>query len=140
MTETSPNDRIENLRKVPLFSELSDEALGRIILRAGEFEVSPGHVLVQPRQAGSGLFVIEEGSVAVELHGRKIELGPGEFFGEIALLRDDQTHTARVSALSNCRLLAIRRDDFDALLQGEPGLAVSMLRALAKRLADTDNT
>lgn len=138
MAEASAGERIENLRKVPLFADLSDDALRRIVASSAEFEASPGHVLVQPRQAGTGLFVIEEGSVTVELPGRKLELGPGEFFGELALLREDETHIARVCAASPCRLLAIRRDDFDGLLEGEPGLAVSMLKALAKRLADSD--
>lgn len=138
MAEAFSRESLENLRKVPLFADLSDDALGRIAATCTEFEASRGHVLVQPRQAGSGLFVIEEGSVTVELPGRKLELGPGEFFGELALLRKDETHTARVCAVSPCRLLAIRRDDFDGLLEEEPHLAVSMLKALAERLAGTE--
>lgn len=138
MAETSAGESLGNLRKVPLFNGLSDHALRRIAEMSTEFEASPGHVLVQPRQAGSGLFVIEEGSVTVELPGRKLGLGAGEFFGEMALLRKDETHTARVYAASPCRLLAIRRDDFDGLLQEEPHLAVSMLKVLAERLAVLD--
>ena len=138
MTENSSSERIDNLRKVPLFAGLSDDALERIVSKGTEFETSQGHVLVAPRQAGAGLFVIEDGSVTVELPGRKLELGPGEFFGELALLREDQTHTARVCTSSPCRLLAISRDDFDALLEGEPTLAVTMLKALATRLAEAE--
>lgn len=138
MTEALSNESLENLRKVPLFADLSEAALIRIAETATEFETTPGHVLVQPKVAGSGLFVIEEGSVTVELPGRKLELGPGEFFGELALLRKDETHTARVCAASSCRLLAISRDDFDGLLHAEPRLAVSMLKALAERLAAAD--
>ncbi len=135
MAEASAGESLENLRKVPLFAGLSDDALGRIAEASTEFEASAGHVLVQPQQAGAGLFVIEEGSVTVELPGRKVELGPGEFFGELSLLREDDTHMARVCTASPCRLIAIRRDDFDGLLEEEPHLAVSMLKALAERLA-----
>jgi CRP-like cAMP-binding protein len=138
MAEASAGESLENLRKVPLFAGLSEDALGRIAEVSTEFEASPEHVLVQPQQAGAGLFVIEEGSVTVELPGRKLELGPGEFFGELALLREDETHTARVYAVSPCRLLAIRRDDFDGLLEEEPHLAVSMLKVLAERLANAN--
>ncbi len=138
MGESSARESLANLRRVPLFAGLSDGALGRIAETSTEFEAGTGHVLVQPRQAGTGLFVIEEGSVTVELPGRKLELGPGEFFGELALLREDDTHIARVCAASPCRLLAIRRDDFDGLLEEEPHLAVSMLKVLAERLANKD--
>jgi len=138
MAEASSSESLENLRKVPLFADLSEDSLARIADTSTVFEASTGHVLVQPRKAGAGLFVIEEGSVTVELQGRKLELGPGEFFGELALLRKDETHTARVCAASPCRLLAIRRDDFDGLLETEPHLAVSMLKVLAERLAAGD--
>lgn len=130
-------DRLENLRSIPLFEQLSNDSLSEILRCATEFEADPGHVLVQPNQAGSGLFVIEQGSVTVELPGRRIELGPGDFFGELALLRQDEKHTARVSASSSVRCMAIRRDDFDNLLEKEPVIAITMLKTLAKRLAET---
>lgn len=120
-----------------MFEQLGDDSLQEVLRCAAEFEVQAGHVLVQPNQAGSGLFVIEEGSVTVDLPGRKTELGPGEFFGELALLREDQTHTARVSASSPLRCLAIQREEFDRLLDKEPAIAVAMLKTLAKRLANS---
>ena len=135
MPASADPDRIERLRSIPLFAELPEEALRRVLEHATEFETSPGHTLVQPNQAGSGLFVIEEGTVEVELPNRKIELGPGEFFGELALLADDAVHVARVRAGSNLKCLAVAREDFDRLLASEPSLAVSMLRVLARRLA-----
>ncbi|MDQ3986351.1 MAG: cyclic nucleotide-binding domain-containing protein [Actinomycetota bacterium] len=127
---------LENLRSIPLFEHLSDDALNEILRCATEFEADAGHVLVQPNQAGTGLFVIEEGSVTVELPGKRIELGPGDFFGELALLREEERHTARVSASTWVRCMAIRRDDFDTLLEKEPVIATPMLKTLAKRLAE----
>lgn len=135
MVEQSSEPQVEKLRKVPLFAELSDEALGHVVKHVTEFEVEPGHVLVQPGMPGAGLFVIEEGSVSVELPGRKVELGPGEFFGELALLHEHATHNARVCADTHLRCIAIARDDFDELLETQPRLAVTMLKTVAQRLA-----
>jgi voltage-gated potassium channel len=135
MVDPTSAERIENLRKVPLFADLSDDALDQVVRFATEFECAAGHVLVQPNQPGAGLFVIEEGTVTVDLPGRKVELGPGEFFGELALLHEHATHTARVHAASPLRCLAIRRDDFDELLETQPRIAVAMLKIVAQRLA-----
>lgn len=130
--------RIDSLRKVPLFSELDDETLRQLAGSVTEFEADSGHVLVQPNHAGTGLFVIQEGRVTVEVPGRKIELGPGEFFGELALISPDAVHSARVCAAAPLRCLALRRDDFETLLESQPRVAVSMLRTLARRLIDTN--
>lgn len=120
---------------MPLFAGLSDESLAQILDYATDFEAAPGHVLVQPNQPGAGLFVIEEGSVTVEIKGREIQLGEGEFFGEMALLDEGAVHVGRVCAATPLRCLAISRDRFDQLLAGEPSIAKAMLRTLAKRLA-----
>jgi CRP-like cAMP-binding protein len=131
-----PNqDRVETLRSIPLFADLSEESLESILEYASEFEAQRGHVLVQPNQPGSGLFIIEEGVVEVELPSRKLELGPGEFFGELALLDVGATRTARIRVVKHVRCLAIARADFDRLLESEPSMAISMLRTLARRLA-----
>jgi CRP-like cAMP-binding protein len=128
------NDRIEKLRSIPLFADLSNESLRSILEFATEFDARRGHVLTQPNQPGAGLFIIEEGAVEVELPGRKVELGPNEFFGELALLDPRATRTARIRALTELRCLAIAREDFDRLLHSEPTMAISMLKTLAGRL------
>jgi CRP-like cAMP-binding protein len=126
---------LETLRSIPLFADLSEESIASILDCATEFEAQRGHVLVQPNQAGSGLFIIEQGVVEVELPHRTLELGPGEFFGELALLDEGATRTRRVRVVKQLRCLAIARSDFDRLLQTEPLMAISMLRTLARRLA-----
>lgn len=85
--------------------------------------------------AGSGLFVIEEGAVTVEVPGHSYDLGPGEFFGELALLTD-HPRAARVRAKTAVRCLALARHDFERILEAEPKLAVAMLRTVARRLVD----
>jgi CRP-like cAMP-binding protein len=85
------------------------------------------------------MFVLEEGSVTVELPGgATVSLGPGEFFGELAILAPGVTRTARVRAASQIRCLAIARRDFAAIVEAEPEIAVSMLPVLARRLADAE--
>jgi CRP-like cAMP-binding protein len=128
-------ERADALRNIPLFAGLGPAAREGIVRIAGELQASAGQVLVQPKTAGSGLFVVEEGTVVVERDGREIELGPGQFFGELALLTDTP-RTARVRARTDALLLAISREEFGKLLEAEPRIAVGMLAVLAQRLAD----
>jgi voltage-gated potassium channel len=128
---------VEKLRGIPLFADLSERALARIAELATEFEEPAGWVLVEVGQPGSGMFVLEEGTVAVELpDGRTKELGPGDFFGELAILTD-HPRNARVRARTPVRCLAISRTDFRKLLEEEPEIGVAMLPRLAKRLEES---
>jgi CRP-like cAMP-binding protein len=136
MAQPTINQRLETLKAIPLFEGLSQRSLRNILDMSGELEAEPGQVLVQPRMQGAGLFVIEEGTVVVELHGKSIELGAGQFFGELALLTST-ARTARVRAKTPARLIAISRSEFRNLLESEPKMAVAMLEVLAKRLADS---
>jgi CRP-like cAMP-binding protein len=93
-------------------------------------------VLIEVGQPGTGLFVLEEGELTVDLPGgREIHLGPGEFVGELALLTD-HPRTARVRAATEVRCLAISRMDLTELLDEQPRIAVAMLGTLAARLQD----
>jgi CRP-like cAMP-binding protein len=130
-------ERLDRLRTVPLFSECSEETLRKILEIATEFEAARGHVLVERNQPGAGLFVLEEGSIEVQLPHRRIPLGAGEFVGELSLLDESHLHTARVCAISPVKALAIARDDFLALLQADPHISLSMLRVVATRLSNT---
>lgn len=134
MTDLTESDRIDQLRSVPLFAGVSDAGLERVLAAVSEHEVPAGHVLIQPDQAGTGLFVIEDGTVAVERPNDTVELGTGEFLGELALLFDGAVHSLRVRAVTPVRFLALARDDFTALLESEPQVALAMLRVLARRL------
>ena len=73
---------IEKLRRIPLFADLHDRTLERIAELSTEFEEPAGWVLVEVGRPGSGMFVLEEGTVEVQTpDGRSWELGVGEFFG-----------------------------------------------------------
>ncbi|MGZ5296857.1 MAG: cyclic nucleotide-binding domain-containing protein [Actinomycetota bacterium] len=130
---------VAKLRTIPIFAELDDEALASVGAVVTEFEASAGHVLTQPGQEGSGMFILEEGTVSVELPRRgTVTLGPGEFFGELAILAPGVTRTARVQASTPVRCLAVARRDFAAILEAAPDIAVAMLPVLARRIASLE--
>jgi CRP-like cAMP-binding protein len=129
---------IRHLAAIPLFADLGEDALGRVAAMATEFEVPAGHVLLERGQPGSGLFCIVEGAVTVEIPTGPVELGPGEFVGELSLLADGISHVARVRAATPVRGIAIGRAAFADLLEREPRVAVTMLPVLARRLADVE--
>jgi CRP-like cAMP-binding protein len=129
----------ERLRAVPLFAEVDEAHLGHIVSVATPFEVEGGYVLAERGQAGSGMFVILEGTVEVELANLEpVRLGPGEFVGELSLLTDTN-RLARVRAAGPVRGLAIDRAAFRSLLREEPRIALAMLPVLARRLVDLES-
>jgi CRP-like cAMP-binding protein len=128
------------LRTCPLFGGVSDAAIAHILQCSAERVAEQGQVLALPNDPGSGMFVIEEGTVAVELRSGSIELGPGDFFGELALLVENGARVARVRATSPVRCISIPREDFLALVETEPSFALALLRELARRLAEARAT
>ena len=130
------SNHLEDIRRVPIFSALGDAEVVRIAALATEFEAPKGQVLVEHGQPGTGVFIVREGEVRVDRpDGEHVDLGPGAFFGELAVLAE-VSRTARVSALTDLRCLAISRNDLLGLLDREPTVAVSMLREVARRLAE----
>ena len=129
-------ERVERLRSVELFSALDEETLALVASLGAEVDAPAGSILTHPAQPGSGMYVIEDGRATVELRGGKTrELGPGDLFGELALLTTEGERTARVRAETDLRCFAIARDDFRDLLEREPRIAVALLPVLASRLA-----
>lgn len=127
---------VDELRRLPPLAGLSEVGLQRLSLRAAELRASAGRVLALEGDAGAGMFILCDGSVEVELRSGKLELGQGDFFGELALLVDDGARVARVRATTDVRCISIPRDDFLALVETEPSFALHMLRELARRLAE----
>jgi CRP-like cAMP-binding protein len=128
--------RIEALRRVPLFAGLGDDDLGCVAEAVNEVEVPAGQLLVQPGTAGSGMFFIAEGTAVVETKRDEIELGPGQFFGELALISEDATRTARVQAKTDLRCFALDRASFRTLIAEHPEVAASLLEVALGRLAE----
>jgi CRP-like cAMP-binding protein len=133
----------EILAQVPLFSDLEPGDLKRLIKVVKERNYPAGEVILKEGEEAVGFFVVSSGRVQVvkDLGGPKeivlATLGPGEFFGETALL-DGYLRTASVRALEDTHCLAMTRWDFTSELKGNPEMAVQILRTLARRLRETD--
>ena len=132
--ETHMPDQLTTLRGVPLFAGLDDEVLRRVLDVAVERVVPAGEVLTRASEEGASMFLILEGTVVIENPGRDpIELGPGEFVGELALLIPEAIRSAWVRARTDLHCLEISGDDFQRLLEDEPRIALTMLPLLARR-------
>lgn len=131
------------LHRVPLFRKLDEAQLQALACLAAERHFAKGELIILAEAEGDALFVIEEGQVKVSLiheDGREVILsflGPGEVFGELALL-DAKPRSATVTATASTSLLVLRRADFLHLLLGTPQIAISLLEELAERLRRTD--
>ena len=127
----------DDVRSIPLFEGLSPAGLERVAARAAEVTCEPGQILALPGDPGSGMYVVLDGTVSVEMRGGfHAELGAGNFFGEIALLVPESARVARVRAATPVRCLSVPRDDFLTLVESEPSFALTMLRELARRLSN----
>jgi CRP-like cAMP-binding protein len=140
------SDIVEQLRKVDLFAGLKPEALTLISKVATEEMHALGTKIFQHGDAGDKLYLILEGRVRIsrEVPGMGEEalavLGPGQVFGEMALL-DESPRSADARVHERCRVLAIPKDGFDDLLFMHKDLAYevlwSMVRMLVGRLRET---
>jgi CRP-like cAMP-binding protein len=127
--------KIELIRKVPLFSRLSKTGLREVASIADEMDFPEGKDLTREGERGREFFVILEGLVHVNKHGKRVrQLGKGDFLGEIALVTK-QPRTATVTTASPVRALVITDRDFARLLRDSPQIGQGVLEALAERLA-----
>jgi CRP-like cAMP-binding protein len=133
---SSLSERVERLRSIDLFADLDAEALALVASLTVDVNVPAGSILTHPKHAGAGMFAIEAGTATAQLRGGATRrLGPGDCFGELALLTPDGARTARVRADSDLTCFALSRDDFADLLDREPKIARALLGVLAARLA-----
>jgi CRP-like cAMP-binding protein len=124
----------DDLRAIPLFAGLEPEALEQLAGTATEVEVPAGRPLTQPGAPGSGMFFVCDGTVEVEARESTRELGPGDFFGELALLTEGGTRTARVRAKTDVRCIAFDRAGFEDLVRQHPAIAATLLETALTRL------
>jgi CRP-like cAMP-binding protein len=113
----------ERLAALLLFADIEEAQLDRLAAATTEFEAPAGQALIERGRPGSGMFVLEEGQAIVEAPEGTRELGPGDIFGERALLGEDIERTARVRAQTNVRCLAIARPEIERLLAEDPRIA-----------------
>jgi CRP/FNR family cyclic AMP-dependent transcriptional regulator len=134
------DEKLEHLRRVPLFAKMRTTELERLSQLTDEVEVGLDRVLAEEGKTGHEFFIVTDGRVMV-LHGNTPvrELGPGEFFGEIALI-ESVPRTATVRAEGIVKLLVIGHREFHALMDEFPSVRDCVLDALAERLRRTEES
>jgi CRP/FNR family transcriptional regulator, cyclic AMP receptor protein len=129
------NQKEDLIRRVPLFARCSRHEVKQIAQIADEIDLKEGTEMTREGSAGREFFVLLEGSADVQRGDEKINaLGPGDFFGEIALI-SEEPRTATVRASSPVRALVVTARSFRRLLDDSPEIKTSVLQAMADRLA-----
>jgi len=140
MDEPRLSDRVALLRGGWLFSECTDDELERIAALAHGLRVPAGHVVVREGDPGSEFFVVADGTARVSVgEGTAVaDLGPGSFFGEMALL-DGGDRVATVTAITELELLVLHRDEFNEMLSlAMPTLAPKLLAVVGRRVRELE--
>lgn len=130
---------IQHLARVPLFSACGRDELRKLSRRTTDIPIAEGQVLVKEGERGLEFFVIVSGRAKVSRRGRKVgEVGPGDFFGELALLIDAERN-ATVTALSPMEAIVLSRREFEAALADAPRMTQKIMAGMAARLAEFDS-
>jgi CRP/FNR family transcriptional regulator/CRP/FNR family cyclic AMP-dependent transcriptional regulator len=128
------SQKVDFLKKVPLFNNLSQRHLKEIAKHADQVQVESGRILVQQGKTGWEFIFIVEGKARVEKNGKVIrQLTGGDFFGEISLI-DGEPRTSSVIADTDMTLLIVHKPSFDHLLEAIPGLQKKVLVSLCQYL------
>jgi CRP/FNR family transcriptional regulator len=131
-------DPVEMLANVPLFAGIGRKELKRLVERMSQRTFSEGEVAVEEGRGGAGFWLIQDGDATVSVGGEIVRtLGPGEYFGEIALL-DDGPRTATVTAGTDMRCLGMASWEFRPFVIDHPELALTMMQTLARRLREAE--
>ena len=130
---------IDHLARVPLFSACSKDELRKLSRRTTDIPVPEGHQLVREGERGLEFFVIVSGRAKVSRRGRKVgEVGPGDFFGELALLIDADRN-ATITAITPMEAIVLSRREFEAELADAPRMTRKIMSGMATRLAEFDS-
>jgi len=123
------------LAAVPLFSKAPIAVLEALALCIRAHVYMPSDIIIREGLLGEDMYIIGDGEVQVSLpDGTKVAvLGRGAFFGEIALLSNDQLRHSRVEAMSICDIYSLHKDDMDAIFDIHPKLREEMLAEVKKR-------
>jgi CRP/FNR family transcriptional regulator, cyclic AMP receptor protein len=126
------------LAEVPLFATLSGRHLRRVATLAHLRRFERGVPVVVAGRSGDAFYVVIDGELSVGVPGRRrMRVGPGDYFGEMALL-DGSPRSATVTAESEVLLLELGRTAFARLLKQEPAITLALLKGLAARVRDSE--
>ena len=136
-------EKIELLQSVSIFWDLNEDELGHIADKMVAKHFENGNYIFLEDSEGEQCFFVLEGSVKVtrlSKDGREVilaMLNEGDFFGEMSLL-DGESRSANVIALEKTKVLTLDRNDFIAVVNDYPQIAVQLLKELARRLRKSD--
>jgi CRP-like cAMP-binding protein len=126
------------LENVPIFAGLSARQLKGLARDAKERTYALGETVVKQGETGIGFYLLLDGHVDVRRKGRKLAvLGPGQFFGEMALF-DNEPRTADVIAAQPTRCLVLSKWEFWGFAMGQPEVLRTILQEMARRLRETN--
>jgi MFS family permease len=134
--EVAPPAQLPLIDRVAIFAPLSLVAKERIAAHLVRVEVSAGDVVIRAGEIGDRFYIVEDGELTVDAGAHVVRVGPGDFFGEIALLRN-VPRTATVRAETPARLFALERDDFLAVLSGHKAAEEEARATVVARLASS---
>ena len=129
---------VDHLSSVSLFSACSKKELQAVARASDQVDLVAGRSLCEQGSIGREAFIIIEGSAEVKRNGRKVAtLGPGDTFGELALL-DHGPRTATVTATTPLKVLVIGAREFAGIIDEVPPIAHKLLKSLAGRIRELD--
>lgn len=129
-------EKLDLLRGVPLFADITKKDLERILNTAKETIHKEGESVITEGRGGVGFHLITDGKAKVFRGGRTVaHLGPGEFFGEMALV-DDAPRSASVAAETDLSTLVISKWEFRPLIRSKPELAWKLIEHLVARVRE----
>ena len=132
------DEKLQLLKQTPLLAGLNQHDLEEVGRLADEVDAKAGKVLMRKGELGSEFFMIADGTVKVERDGRVIAtLGPGDFFGDIALVVE-RPRTATATVETDSRLLVVGHREFHSLMDRFPSIRISVLESIAIRLAELE--
>jgi CRP-like cAMP-binding protein len=126
---------VDVLQRVPLFAGLERKELESIAGTMRERTFQAGQTVTEQGAGGAGFFVVESGEAKVKVDGQERgTIGPGDYFGEIALLTGSD-RTATIVATSDLHCYGMTPWDFRPLVESNPGIAWKLLQSMAEKLA-----
>ena len=135
-----PGEELGLLAAVPIFAPLPGGSLEHLATRLVPLRAESGTIILREGDTGDRFYIVADGQLDVSQDGVTIsELGAGDFFGEIALLRDT-ARTATVAARTHVVLYGLDREDFLAAVTGHPQSAEAAETVMSARLAGPDAT
>ncbi len=129
---------MEVLRQVPLFSNLDEKDLDQLSRQMHERRFPEGAEVTTEGATGAGFFVIIEGNADVSIGGEhRATLGPGDHFGEVALI-DDGVRSASITAATDLLCYGLTPWEFRPFVEDHPQVAWALLETLARRARQAD--